>query len=199
MKIKELNDHLEVIENIINEAKDGLDDNTDLSNKKEQLRTINRSIAQLERKKIPVPQEIQNLRTALSREVEKLKSPTDGVEMFYNRVLNLVVELGKVCGRSPRKDLYIRAKEKRSKAIDEDTLSKTLLEVLEEMGGSGHEKEIFSRFGEALESKFTTVDLETFRGKTPRWQTNLRRVRRKLVEKKVLTQDSMGRVWTLKK
>jgi hypothetical protein len=199
MKIKELNDHLEIVETIIKEAQNGHDDNAEFSNKKEQLRTINRSIAQLERKKIPVPQEIRNLRSALSRDIEKLKGPTDGIEAAYDRVLNLAVELGKACGRSPRKDLYIRAKEKRSKTIDEDTLAKTLLKVLEEIGGSGPEKEIFPRVGKALESKFTAADLETFRGKTPRWQTNLKRARRKLVGKKVLTQESMKTTWTLKK
>ncbi|MBC8466708.1 MAG: hypothetical protein H8D55_02605 [Deltaproteobacteria bacterium] len=199
MNIKELNDHLEVIETIIKEARDGLDDNTEFHNKKEQLLTIDRSIAQLERKKIPVPQEIRDLRTALNRDVEKLKNPMDGLEEFYNRLLDLVVSFGKACGKSPRKDLHIRAKEKKSRAIDEDTLSKTLLKVLEEMGGSGHEKEILPNVGKALESTFTAIDLEAFRGKTPRWQTNLRRVRRKLVESGVLTQSSMRRVWTLKK
>jgi hypothetical protein len=199
MKIKELNDHLEAIEAIVKEGWSEGDDNTELKNKKEQLQTIVRSITQLERKKIPVPQEITSLQAALTRDVEKLKSQTGGLEAFYNPILDLVVNFGKLCGRSPSKDLYLRRKEERSKATDEDTLTKTLIKVLEEIGGSGHEKEILSRVGKILEPKFTSVDLEALKGKTPRWQTNLRRVRRKLVEKEVLTQGSMKRVWSLNK
>lgn len=199
MNIKELNDHLDVIEAILQESKDGSENSKDLNNKHEQLQTINRSIAQLERKKIPVPKEIRDLHLALDREVKKLKSPSSGIAEAYDRLLKLVIELGKACGKSPKKDLYLIAKEKRSKAVDQNTLEETLIKVLEEMGGSGHEKEIFSRAEKILQPEFSSIDLEAFKGKTPRWQTNLRRVRRKLVDKKVLTQESMRRVWTLKR
>jgi hypothetical protein len=198
MNIKDLNDHLDAIEAIFQESKDGSGNSKDLNNNQEQLQTINRSIAQLERKKIPVPKEIRDLYVALDREVKKLKSPSSGIAEAYDRLLRLVIELGKACGKSPKKDLYLIAKEKRSKALDQNTLEETLIKVLEEMGGSGHEKEIFSRAEKVLCPKFTSVDLEAYKGKTPRWQTNLRRVRKKLVERKVLTQESMKRVWTLK-
>ena len=92
-----------------------------------------------------MPKEIRDLHVALDREVKKLKSPSSGIAEAYDRLLKLVIELGKACGKSPRKDLYLIAKEKRSKALDQNTLEDTLIKVLEEMGGSGHEKEIFSR------------------------------------------------------
>jgi len=199
MSVNEINEHFAAIEKIISEANQKAADDTTLMNKKEQLRTIKRSIAQLERKGVPVPKEIQELQSSLFRDVEKLKSPIDGIVDVYNLALNIAIELAKLCGRNPRRDLYQKAKEKKAKSIGEDILSKSLIRVLEEMGGSSHEKEIIGHLERVLQSKFTMTDLECPLGKTPRWITKLRRVRRNLVQKDVLTQDSMRRVWTLKK
>lgn len=199
MSFNDINEHFEAIEKIISEANEKATDNTELNNKREQLRTIKSSIAQLERKGIPVPEEIQQLQSSLFRDVEKLKSPIDGIVDVYIRALNIAIELAKLCGRNPRRDLYQKAKEKKAKTIRDDILSKALIKVLEEMGGNGHEKDIIGHLESNLQSKFSMVDLECPLGKTPRWVTNLRKTRKKLIQKNVLTPESKGRKWALTK
>jgi len=65
------------------------------------------------------------------------------------------------------------------------------------MGGSGREKYIFQKFEEGFQDKMTKADMERPKGKSPRWQSNLKRARRKLINEGILTNESKGKKWTL--
>ena len=197
MAMTEIEEHISAIEQIIQNASEQMEDNRQLDNVKQQIRSVRKSIRDLEKVGIPVPEEMHHLRDNLLKEKESLQSPINGLVAMYSRALKIVVRLGEMCGRSPRRDLYHLAKAKRAKALGEETLRNTLIKVLEEMGGKGHEKTIFTRMQVALQSKFSVADLESPRGKTPRWQSNVRSVRKRLIREGILTPESRKRNWSL--
>lgn len=197
MNLDEIYIHLDKIEEIIRKTTGKAKSKQNLKEKKAQFRTIDNSIRQLSKRGIPVPDDLIRMKDKLITEIDELALPTNDIGDIYNRVLNLVEDLGRLCGRSPRKDLYLKAKEKKKNETDFDTLGKALIGVLEKMGGSGKEKSIIQGVENALQNDLTEADLDRPKGKTPRWKTNLRIARKRLIEKGVLTPESKGRTWTL--
>lgn len=197
MVLEDISSHLEGIEQILKEEVENLKNRPNLKNKKEQFRIIDRSIRQLRNKEFPVPEEMNAIRDNLIAEIEKHSMPVENLQKIYEKTLDIVVELGRICKRSPRKDLYLRAKDNRREETDIDTLAKVLVNVLEKMGGSGREKLIFKKVEKDFQGELTKADIECPKGRTPRWQSNLKRARRKLINEGILTPESKGRNWML--
>jgi len=197
MDVEEISTHLDHIEEILKETVENRENGPDLKNKKEQFRIIDQSIRQLRNKDFPVPEEMNAIRNNLIAEIEKHSLPVAKLQEQYEKVLDIVLEFGRICKRSPRKDLYLRAKKQRSEETDIDTLAKVLVNALEGMGGSGREKFIFQKVGEDFKGKLTKADMACPKGKTPRWQSTLKRARKKLINEGILTEESKGRKWTL--
>jgi hypothetical protein len=197
MALDEMFSHLDAIEEMLRKTTEKTKSGQELKEKKAQFRTIDHSIRQLSKRGIPVPEELKRMRDELTVEIDKLALPSKDIGEIYNRFLSLVEELGRLCGRSPRKDLYLKAKEKKKNETDIDTLAEALTTVLGKMGGSGKEKSIIQGVENALQNDLSKADLDRPYGKTPRWKTNLRKARKGLIEKGVLTPDSKGKTWTL--
>ncbi len=197
MALEEISTHLDRIEEILKETVGNRENGLDLKNKKEQFRIIDRSVRELRNKDFPVPKEMNAIRNNLIAEIEKHSLPVSKLQEQYEKALDIVLEFGRICKRSPRKDLYLRAKKHRSEETDIDTLAKVLVNALEEMGGSGREQIIFQKIGEDFKEELTKADMACPKGKTPRWQSNLKRARRKLINEGILTQESKGRKWAL--
>ena len=107
MSIEEIKEYLEEVERLIDAAMKEAMENDELKYKREQLRTVKRSIGQLEKKGIPVPKEMQDLKIHLVSELENIHTPEDGLTEIYDRCLALIMELGHVCQRTPHRDLYL--------------------------------------------------------------------------------------------
>lgn len=197
MEQMDISSHLDAVENKLKELIENTEKRPELKNIKEQFRIIDQSIRQLRKQGLSVPPEMINIRDNFIAEIEKYSMPIENLQKAYNKALDIVVELGRICRHSPRKDLYLKAKERRGSETGVDTLSKLLVEILKKMGGSGHEKYIFKKFEENFQEKMTKADMESPKGRTPRWQTNLKRARKKLITEGVLTTESKGRKWTL--
>lgn len=197
MTFQDIGSHLDGIEKILKETAWNPEDRPELKSKKEQFRVIDRSIRQWRKKGIPIPAEMDDIRKRLIAEIEEHSLPVENLQAIYNKSLDIVVELGRICKRSPRKDLYLKAKKRRGEETNTDTLAKVLVNVLEKMGGSGREKVIFQRVEEDMQGELTEADMERPSGKTSRWQSNLRRARKKLINDGILTPESKSRKWTL--
>jgi len=197
MGLEEIGGHLDEIERILEERVVNLRNGHELKNKKEKFRARDNSISRLSTRGIPIPDEMKNMKETLITEIEGLSMPIEDVQKIYNRTLKLVVKLGRLCRRSPRKDLYLKDREERKNETDIDTIGKALVSVLEKMGGSGKEKSIIPRVEEDLRESFTESDLTKPSGNRPKWQSNLRRARKKLIGEGILTTDSKGSRWTL--
>jgi len=199
MSVDEIKKHVDALEHLIKEMEVDAAETEELRHKKEQLQTVKRSIAQLEKKGIPIPKEMQELKLSLVNALENGRAPIDGLVPVYDRLLDLIVDLGWICGRRPRKDLYQKAKERKAKTTSAETIEKALVDVLREMGGSAHEKDILQKIKQRLKAQLTEADVERPQGKTPRWQLSLRKARRALVDSGTLNPASKGRTWTLAK
>jgi len=181
MALEEISTHLDRIEEILGETMENRENGPDMKNKKEQFRIIDQSIRQLRNKDFPVPEEMNAIRNDLIAEIEKHSLPVAKLQEQYEKVLDIVLEFRRICKRSPRKDFYLRAKKQRSEETDIDTLAKVLVNALEGMGGSGREKFIFQKVGEDFKAELTKADMVCPKGKTPRWHSNLKRARKKLI------------------
>lgn len=197
MKLDEINSHLDAIEKMLYETTENVKNEQELKEKKAKFQTINNTIRQLSKQGIPVPDELKRMRDGFIAEIDKLSMPIEGIGKIYSRLLNIVEDLGRLCRRSPRKDLYLKYVEQKKTETDIDSLSKVLITVMEKMGGSGKEKSITQGIEKALQNDLTEADLDCPKGKTPRWKTNLKQARKKLIEKGVLTPDSDGKTWTI--
>ena len=197
MALEEINSHFDAFEKSLRETTGKAKARQMLKEKKAQFRTIDNSIRQLSKRGIPVPGELKRMRDDLITEIEELALPTKDMEEIYNRLLNLVEDLGRLCSRNPRKDLYLKAKDKKTNETGIDTLAQVLTSVMRKMGGKGKEKLIIQRVEEALHDDMTEEDLDRPLGKTPRWKTNLKSARNSLISKGILTPDSKGKIWTL--
>lgn len=197
MSVQDIGRHLDEIERILRETPWNPEGRHELQKKKDQFKVIDRSIRQWREKGIPIPPDMNDVRKNLIAEIEKASLPLDDLQTVYNKALNIIMVLARMCRRSPRKDLYVKAKERKKDETGIDILAKILVKVLETMGGSGKERLIFKRVEEDLQGKLTEADMERPSGKTSRLQSNLRRARKKLVKEGILTPESKGRQWTL--
>lgn len=86
----EIQEHIEALKTFADEAEnDSLPENEseDIRVKKTQLRAIKRTIAQLERSGVPVPNGVRDEQLALASEIEKLEHASGSVCHTYDQLL----------------------------------------------------------------------------------------------------------------
>lgn len=176
--------------------KDGMED---LQLKRLQLRAIEKTIQQLKSKNIPVPEGLDSGRDSLISKITEIEKSPGGLLWLYDELLDILGEVGSATGRNPGKDLYLRSKELKKQTTRGDILRKAIIAVLNEMGGSGHQRDVLKRIEEKLRGQFTPADLERPYGKSSRWESNTRKERNSMIKDGILTPESKRKKWTLAK
>lgn len=164
--------------------------------KRTQIKAITRTIRQLEKSSVPVPESLQNEKLELVSAIEELEQANGGVEAVYEGLLAVVASLGRTCGRIPHKELYRTARERKQHTTSDETFRKAVLAVLKEKGGAAHQRDILEGVGKRLEGKLTEADLDRPKGRATRWQQAVRRQRKVMINEGLLTEDSRS-TWTL--
>ena len=198
MSLENLQEHLEALREFAEQAAGNGQDAGDLKVKKAQLQAVQKTIRQLERRGIPVPDGLKDEKLSLATAVGELEKDS-GTDQVYEALLDIVEQLGRTCRRRPHHELYMRSREWKSQATPPDTLRKEITRALEEMDGSGREREVMAKIEARLKGKFTEADLERPKGNRPRWQGNVRRERRRMIDDGMLTAESRRSTWTLAK
>ncbi|NLS95740.1 MAG: hypothetical protein GXX96_26700 [Planctomycetaceae bacterium] len=198
MNLQNVQNHLEALREFAEQAAGNGQDAGDLKVKKVQLQAVQKTIRQLERRGIPVPDGLKGEKLSLATAVGELENDS-GKDQVYEALLDIVEQLGRACGRRPHHELYIRSREWKRQTTTPEALRKEITRALEEMGGSSHEREVMAKIEARLKGKFTEADLERPKGNRPRWQTNVRRERRRMIEDGILTPESRRSTWTLAK
>jgi len=193
-----IEDHVEALKTFAEQATGDGHDIGDLKIKKAQLQAVQRTIRQLERKNIPVPDGLNEEKLALATAVGELEKDS-GTDQVYEALLDVVEQLGRACGRRPHHELYMRMREWKQQATPPDVLRKEITRALEELDGSGREREVMAKIEARLKGRFTDADLERPKGNRTRWQTNVRRERRRMIDDGLLTPESRRSTWTLVK
>ncbi|MBW1794767.1 MAG: hypothetical protein JRJ38_10105 [Deltaproteobacteria bacterium] len=179
MNKDDIKEHVDAIERFVAKAGRSTAQNADVRNIKEKLRVVKRSIAQFEKAGISVPKETQQLELSLLNQLKNGLGPQKGLVLVYERLLKVIEDLGCLCKRRPQNDLKHSAEQRRDKAMK--TIVPIIVEVLQEMGGSGHKKDVIPR----VKEKLTEED-----------KLALRHAKKYMIKEGILTQDSK-RTWTL--
>ena len=193
-----IEDHVEALKAFAEQATGDGHDVGDLKVKKAQLQAVQRTIRQLERKNIPVPDGLNEEKLTLATAVGELEKDS-GTDQVYETLLDIVEQLGRACGRRPHHELYMRMREWKRQATPPDVLRKEITRALEELGGGGHEREVLAKIEARLKGRFRDADVERPKGNRTRWQTNVRRERRRMIDDGLLTPESRRSTWTLVK
>ncbi len=198
MSLQNVKEHLEALREFAEQAAENGQDAGDLKVKKAQLQAVQKTIRQLERRGIPVPNGLKDEKLSLATAVGELEKDS-GTDLVYESLLDIVQQLGRVCKRRPHHELYLRSRDWKSQTTPAEALRKEITRVLEEMQGSGRERDVMAKIAARLKGKFTEADLERPMGNRPRWQMNVRRERRQMIDDGILTSESRRSTWTLAK
>ena len=141
-----IEDHVEALKAFAEQATGDGHDVGDLKVKKAQLQAVQRTIRQLERKNIPVPDGLNEEKLTLATAVGELEKDS-GTDQVYETLLDIVEQLGRACGRRPHHELYMRMREWKRQATPPDVLRKEITRALEELGGGGQPAATRPRIG----------------------------------------------------
>lgn len=189
--------HLQALNEYVNQARSGAGGLQEIRIKKKQLSAIQRTIRQLEKNSVPVPESISNEKLSLISEINNLEGTSDGCLHVYESLIQTIFELGRVCNKLPHKDLYRLSRQWRQEATPQPVLRKAILKALQDLGDAGSESQVLDHIQKQLAGKLTPADLARPGGKNIKWQNNVRRERRAMVKEGLLTKDSKGKTWTL--
>ena len=111
MAEENIQQHLQALKEYLSSIQNGNGDLEDIRIKKKQLSAIQRTIRQLEKNNVPVPDSLNNEKLTLISELTELETTSNGCIQTYETMLDIILDLSQVCNRLPHKDLYRRIKE----------------------------------------------------------------------------------------
>lgn len=164
-----------------------------------QLHMIEKTIKQMNKSGIQIPQGLMSDRESLESKIAGIEKGPAEVSELYEELLDTVEQLGTKIQRRPHKDLYDRMKKRRREITHKDILRKSILKVLREMGESGHQRDVLKGVEEDLKHQFATADMEKPYGRSARWEMNVLKERNRMIKEGILTQESKRKKWSLKK
>jgi len=191
--------HLDALKEYISDIQNGAGNLDDIRIKKKQLSAIQRTIRQLEKNNVPIPESLSNEKLSLVSEINDMGNSSNGCLQIYQFLTGILFDLGRACCKNPHKDLYQMSKKWRSQATPRSVLRKHILKALEDNGGTAREDEIFEFIENQFGSQFTPADISRPGGKNLKWQNNTRRERKVMMKEEILTEDSKGKTWMLNK
>ncbi len=198
MSLENAKNNLDAFREFAEEAVGNGQDAGDLRVKKAQFQAVQNTIRRLKQRGIPVPDGLKDEKLSLTKAVGELERDS-GIDQVYETLLDIVEQLRRICKRRPHNELYMRSREWKIQRASLEVLRKEITRVLEEVGGSGHEREVMARIEARLKGKFTEADLELPKGNPLRWQGNVRRGWRRTIDDGILTTESRRSTWTLAK
>jgi len=197
MTENDIQSHLQAIKDYIAQAQNGGSDLGEIRIKKKQLSAIQKTIRQLDKNGIPVPESLNAEKLSLVNAINQIETSSGSSLKVYDAMIQMIFDLGRVCQKLPHKDLYQMSRRWRSQSTPQSTLRKLILQVLKDRGGSAHQDAVFEDIDKQLASQWTPADLACPGGKTVKWKNNLRRERKAMIAEGLLTKDSKGKTWTL--
>ncbi len=199
MADNDIQSHLEAIKEYIAQVQNSGSDLTDIHIRKKQLSAIQKTIRQLDKNGVPVPESLNAEKLSLVNAITQIETASGSCLKVYDAMIQMLFDLGRACQKLPHKDLYLLSRHWRSQSTPQTTLRKVILQVLKEHGGSAHQEQVFEEADKQLANQWTPADMSCPGGKTTRWKNNIRRERKSMIKEGILTKDSKGRTWTLAK
>ncbi len=164
--------------------------------KRAQLREISRSIQELEKRNIPVPDGLRQLRTSIASElgpVDEAKEAIRETAKCLAETMRRLEGLGLTSRIKPKR----RSRRSSSPTTSNSTLRELIIEALRSHGGRATRGEVLARIERRLRGQFTARDLETYSGRDKVWWNRASVERQNMVRERILKNDSPIGIWEL--
>ena len=185
-------------ESVVNELLRSIND-SDLRVKQAQLIEVSRSIDQLTKLSIGIPDELRNLKISLLTEIEiptqsrgKLEKILEGL-----KEINKIIEAAYITNHPKKKRTRKRNPKSDLPHTKNEVFRSEIIDALIILGGSGTNKEVINILEERMKDKLLPGDFEkTARGMLV-WITNVHWERNSMREEGILCSDSPRGTWEL--
>jgi len=192
---------LEIVGEILEKCRNNIDQ-TSIVESKKQLIEISRTIDKLESTGITVPDELRNLKSSLLAASNDSNQDQTRYEMIING-LNDLCSKYKLNGhpkprgrkRSSDKDSPVR----QGRLTPRNTLIRAIVQVMEQMGNSGSNKEIHQNLELVLADVLTPEDYDLDSSGRITWYNQVDWARMYMVKIGMMRNDSPRGVWELSK
>lgn len=197
MKSEVLKQNLNTIRDYISGIKE-LKESSEVQLVRSQLRVIGKSIRQFERDGIQVPEGVMSDKLSLESKIQEIRKGPHEISLLYEELLDIIIQTGRILKKRPDIDLRVRLRESRKGELPTDVLRKSIIAVIKEMGGIGHERDVLKEIGDKLKEQFTPADMDR-PGRRARWEMNVRQERNRMIKEGILTPESRRKKWKLSK
>jgi len=160
-----------------------------------QLREISKTIDNLEGMKIPVPDELRNLKTDLLSQTHQFEEAENIFAMVEQELAKILVRIRENIGVHSANGER-RARRNSGDLIPRSALRESVVKSLKAHNGRAKTSVVLDEVGEMLKSKLSASDLELDdNSKQPIWRRNTCMERRVMVRDGVLKDETDGGFW----
>ena len=168
----------------------------DLADKQNKLDRLTKAIKELDASGISVPEDLQQKRTDLLKEVGPAKEAELTLGYLRDELASLSGRLGKP-GNGGRRRPSGSSPAQEQPTTPGKRLRELIIETLHELGGSARAGVVLDRMASKLDGQLTSRDVETRKSGELVWRNNAMWVRDKMVKEGVLKAHSPRGIWQL--
>jgi len=183
---------------LIDSAQDHLS-NHELDEKRKQLHAVNKTIQQLERQKVSIPDDLRNLKTSLISELNETDHADEALR-FIDKELNGILDKIGISDRKVKKSLNgsPRSRKKSNAPVTSaEVFRRLIIESIKKSGGSSRCKAVLSYIEQKYDDQFTKRDWEHRTDGTVVWKNNVQWERQSMVDEGILKNNSPRGFWEL--
>ena len=191
MSNEDIRSHIEALKRYSHECIAAVADQSKHAVRHAQLLAIQKTIRQMEKRGIPVPESLDRERIGLVSTEDSMEDAIADCVEVHQALQDIVADLGRACGDLGRL--------RRGQRTPEASYYRPILEVLAEMGGSGETAEVVDRVGERMKGVLKDVDHDPLASSpdNPRWRNAAQWARNSMVHDGLLKAASPRGVWEL--
>lgn len=177
----------------------GSTNDTELREKQAQLVEVTRSIDQLTKLSIGIPDELRNLKINLVTEVEAQTINREKLDKLWIGLKEIINTVDSTYLTSPSKKKRKRRRKSNSNLphTKKEVLRDEIIDALRILGGSGTNREVVDIIEEHMRDKLLPGDFEKRARGTLVWINNVHWERNTMKEEGILRSDSPRGIWEL--
>jgi hypothetical protein len=193
---------IQQLDNLITEI-ESLEDR-ELNELRGQLNAVHKAISTLNMSGLPIPQGLIETQQKLQSEITNHDDMAVVLAYLASELKNILDRTRKAeSARRPAQGVSTRAVRtgtcnKGGSFVSRDILKRTLIEVLQTLGGSASKKYVEDEMEKRLQGVLTDIDYEPVGDGTERWRKNTEWVRLHLVHEGIMKANSPRGIWELK-
>jgi hypothetical protein len=151
----------------------------------QKFRILEKTVEELQGKKVPVPPQMLELLSGLKQEA----AANEGQRALLGHIHG---RLSSILARLPRMAPIVRRK---SGSIPRERYQELILEILDDRGGQAKKSLVLGAVQQRLADDFSTEDEELLAGGKPRWQRQLEKAQAAMILEGLLLDTGPPGVW----